>query len=92
MTPTPAGDAAVARSATSLRRLWEGADLDRWPCNTLTIASCGWLGVFVLLPLFTLLSKSLTDSAGAYVGLANFLAETLFTFPQASWSCPWRSG
>ncbi|TNE94897.1 MAG: putative 2-aminoethylphosphonate ABC transporter permease subunit, partial [Gammaproteobacteria bacterium] len=44
----------------------------RWLFALLLLAGCGVLTVLVLAPLYTLLSKSVENKAGEYVGLDNF--------------------
>ena len=47
--------------------------LDEWVMRGLTIGAGLWLVLALLLPLFTLLSRSAKSAAGAFVGLANYL-------------------
>jgi iron(III) transport system permease protein len=48
-------------------------DTDLWIRRGLILLVCLWLAAAVVLPLFQLLSMSLTDDAGNFVGLANFI-------------------
>ncbi|WP_375177482.1 putative 2-aminoethylphosphonate ABC transporter permease subunit [Marinobacter mobilis] len=45
---------------------------DRWPFAALLVAGCAVLSLLVLAPLYTLLSKSVENRAGEFVGLENF--------------------
>ncbi len=60
---------AVAADAAFFDRI----DTDLWIRRGLIFLVCVWMTVMVFLPLFQLLSKSLTDQDGRYVGLANFI-------------------
>jgi iron(III) transport system permease protein len=53
--------------------------LDEWLMRGLTAGAGLWLVLALLLPLFTLLSRSVRDAAGQLVGLANYLQ--YFTTP-----------
>ena len=62
----------VPRAARA-RSLLEALDLDRWLTRGLILLVCLWMLVLVVLPLFQLLSKSLLDRSGNFVGLDNFI-------------------
>lgn len=51
----------------------ETFDGDKWICRILILLVCVWLATVVFLPVFGLLSKSLTDADGNFAGLANFV-------------------
>jgi iron(III) transport system permease protein len=53
-----------------------GSVLDRelWIKRLLILLVCAWLLVVVILPLFQLLSKSVNDADGRFVGMANYIA------------------
>jgi iron(III) transport system permease protein len=61
-----------------------GATLDRelWIKRLLILLVCAWLLVVVILPLFQLLSKSVNDADGRFVGMANYI--TYFNTPALS--------
>jgi len=59
--------------AARARSLLEALDLDRWLTRGLILLVCLWMLVLVVLPLFQLLSKSLLDRSGNFVGLDNFI-------------------
>jgi len=59
--------------AARARSLLEALDLDRWLTRGLIFLVCLWMAVLVVLPLFQLLSKSLLDRSGNFVGLDNFI-------------------
>ena len=46
---------------------------DEWLMRGLTVAVGAWLAVALLLPVYSLLSKSVQNADGAFVGLANYL-------------------
>lgn len=80
MTPSSAGLAVPNRSAASaLRHRWAEADLDRWLFTALLLGAVVSMALFMLLPLAQLLSKSLLNARGEFVGAANFL--TYFRTP-----------
>jgi len=54
-------------------------DGERWLRRALILLVCAWLVCVVVLPLAQLLSKSLLDNQGNYVGLANYVE--YFTTP-----------
>jgi iron(III) transport system permease protein len=54
------------------RGLGEALDVDRWLMRGLILLATLWMVAVVVLPLFQLLSKSLMDKAGNFVGLENF--------------------
>lgn len=57
-------------SRLTLRQLFHG---ELWIKRLLIALLCVWMIVVVVLPIFQLLSKSLTDEQGNYVGLSNFI-------------------
>jgi iron(III) transport system permease protein len=65
--------------AAAFRQSWEEADLDRWLCNGLLLGAVASMLLFILLPLAQLLSKSLLNARGEFVGAQNFL--TYFRTP-----------
>ncbi|MBF0243188.1 MAG: putative 2-aminoethylphosphonate ABC transporter permease subunit [Desulfamplus sp.] len=48
-------------------------DTEKWIRYTMILLVCIWLAVVVVLPLFQLLSKSVVDLEGNFVGIANFI-------------------
>ncbi|MEK7205669.1 MAG: putative 2-aminoethylphosphonate ABC transporter permease subunit, partial [candidate division NC10 bacterium] len=67
-------DSAISvPKAARARSLLEALDLDRWLTRGLILLVCLWMLVLVVLPLFQLLSKSLLDRSGNFVGLDNFI-------------------
>ena len=54
-------------------RLLETIDTGAWLMRGLALMGCLWMLVAVVLPLYGLLSKSMLDSHGQFVGLANFV-------------------
>jgi len=78
-------DARVGGVATARRGLDEGR-----VASVLVALLVGVLVVTIALPLWSLLSKSMQDASGAFVGLANFI--TYFTTPSlvsALWNSLW---
>jgi iron(III) transport system permease protein len=65
--------AATAVARTNRLSLLDALDTELWIKRGLILLACIWLVVMVLLPLFQLLSKSLLNQEGDYVGLANFV-------------------
>jgi iron(III) transport system permease protein len=65
--------AITAPGVPRVRSLLEALDVDRWLMRGLIALVCLWMLVAVLLPLLQLLSKSLTDKTGAFIGLRNFV-------------------
>jgi iron(III) transport system permease protein len=55
------------------RRIRDSLDNDRWLMSGLTLVAALWMVAVVVLPLYALLSKSLLDQSGRYVGVDNFL-------------------
>ncbi len=51
---------------------WQTLDREAWLRRLLMVLVCIWMLVVVVLPLFQLLSMSLQDASGRFVGLANF--------------------
>ncbi|MFH1137289.1 MAG: putative 2-aminoethylphosphonate ABC transporter permease subunit [Pseudomonadota bacterium] len=66
---TPTLEAAPAAAP----RFFDRVDTSRLVMNGLIILVILWLVVVVVLPLFQLISKSLMDRDGAFVGLANYI-------------------
>ncbi|MFI5341428.1 MAG: putative 2-aminoethylphosphonate ABC transporter permease subunit [Candidatus Methylomirabilales bacterium] len=54
------------------RRILEGLDTDRWLMGGLVLLAVLWMIAVVVLPLYALLSKSMFDQSGKFVGLDNF--------------------
>lgn len=65
--------ASTATGIARARNFLDTVDVDRWLMRGLILLVCLWMVVLVILPLFQLLSKSLTDQRGIFVGLENFL-------------------
>ena len=65
--------AITAPGLPRVRGFLEALDVDRWIMRGLIVLVCLWMLVAVMLPLLQLLSKSLTDKTGAFVGLRNFV-------------------
>jgi ABC-type spermidine/putrescine transport system permease subunit I len=63
----------TARAIGPLSRLIPDMDRDRALRAGLLILLCLWLVVFVVLPLSTLMVKSVSNKAGRFVGFENFL-------------------
>lgn len=72
----PSATTAAALPASSF---WSALDRDLWIKRLLILLLCAWMLVVVVLPLFQLLSKSVADADGRFVGLANFI--TYFSTP-----------
>ncbi len=71
-------DAAVAPATSAAMEnlrpgFWEALDTETWIRRGLIGLLCLWMLGVVVLPLATLLSKSLMDKHGQFVGLANFI-------------------
>jgi len=58
---------------TRKRRILERLDTDRWLMRGLVLLAALWMFIVVVLPLYALLSKSVLDQSGGFVGLENFL-------------------
>ena len=58
---------------TRKRRILERLDTDRWLMRGLVLLAALWMFIVVVLPLYALLSKSVLDQSGRFVGLENFL-------------------
>jgi iron(III) transport system permease protein len=58
---------------TRTRRILENLNIDRWLMPGLVLLAALWMVVVVLLPLYALLSKSVLDQSGTFVGLDNFV-------------------
>lgn len=69
MTDTALDSTALAEKPGLLATV----DVDRWVMRGLILLVCLWMVAVVVLPLFQLLSKSLLDHAGNFVGLENFV-------------------
>ncbi len=52
---------------------WARMDISRLAMRGLLLVSCLWLALAVVVPLCTLLVKSMQDQQGSFVGLANFV-------------------
>jgi iron(III) transport system permease protein len=66
-------ESASIRIAAASRLPAAALDLEAWTRRALMLLVCLWMCVVVVLPLATLLSKSLADADGRFVGLDNFL-------------------
>ncbi|AGW12668.1 putative 2-aminoethylphosphonate ABC transporter permease subunit [Megalodesulfovibrio gigas] len=55
------------------RTSWRAVDVERWLRLACILGLCLWMVAVVVLPLASLLGKSLQDQAGSFVGLANFV-------------------
>jgi iron(III) transport system permease protein len=67
-------DGVSSPTATTFRAVsWEGMDLSRLAMRGLLLISCLWLVLTVIVPLGTLLVRSMQDHEGNFVGLANFV-------------------
>ena len=73
---------ASARQAASFRGILSGLDPEAWLKRLLILLTCVWLLVVVVLPVAQLAVKSLQDSEGGFVGLANYA--TYFNTPALS--------
>ncbi|MFZ0131990.1 MAG: hypothetical protein WAK95_05560, partial [Desulfobacterales bacterium] len=79
----PSTTIAVAAGPRA-ENFWSELDKELWVKRLLIFLVCAWLLVVVVLPLFYLLSKSVTDAEGRFVGLAHFI--TYFKTPSLSTS------
>jgi iron(III) transport system permease protein len=69
-----AGHMTLATSITAMPAVvWRRLDKELWVKRLLIFLACLWLLVVVVLPLGQLLSKSMTDRDGQFVGLANYV-------------------
>jgi len=67
-------DTALDPTALAEKRgLFGAVDVDRWLMRGLILLVLLWMVAVVVLPLFQLLSKSLLDHEGNFVGLDNFI-------------------
>jgi iron(III) transport system permease protein len=66
---TTAGGAAIDTGQGLFVRI----DSEMWIRRLLILLVCTWMFVMVLLPLFQLLSRSMVNPQGEFVGLANFV-------------------
>ncbi len=64
--------ATPAATATPAKSFWARLDKELWVKRLLILMVCLWLVTVIVLPVFQLLVKSFTDTAGNYVGLANY--------------------
>jgi iron(III) transport system permease protein len=55
------------------RRILDSIDMDAWLMRGLVMLGCLWMLAVVVVPLYALLSKSMLDHGGQFVGLANFV-------------------
>ena len=55
------------------QRILDTIDPDAWLMRGLVMLGCLWMLAVVVVPLYALLSKSLLDHGGQFVGLANFV-------------------
>ncbi len=62
----------TAALAAARPGFWERFDSEAWIRRTLILLVGAWMLAVVVLPMFQLLSMSLQDADGAFVGLANF--------------------
>ena len=58
---------------TRKRHILKSLDTDRWLMCGLVLLAALWMFIVVVLPLYALLSKSVLDQSGRFVGLENFL-------------------
>lgn len=65
--------ASVAATSPLGATAWARMDLSRLAMRGLLLVSCLWLALAVVVPLCTLLVKSMQDQQGGFVGLANFV-------------------
>ncbi|WP_417789729.1 putative 2-aminoethylphosphonate ABC transporter permease subunit [Terasakiella pusilla] len=63
---------AVLRPAAPLRKTVQKTGPDVWIMRAMLYFAAGFLLLFVLMPLWAMLSKSFTDGDGLYIGLANY--------------------
>ncbi|WP_028878948.1 putative 2-aminoethylphosphonate ABC transporter permease subunit [Terasakiella pusilla] len=63
---------AVLRPAAPLRKAVQKTGPDVWIMRAMLYFAAGFLLLFVLMPLWAMLSKSFTDGDGLYIGLANY--------------------
>lgn len=61
---------------------WTALDKELWIKRILILLVCAWLLVVVVLPLFQLFSKSVTDADGRFLGLTHYM--TYFKTPSLS--------
>ena len=76
--------AADARPAAPLPRVRRRLDRDDWIMRASLALAALWLVIAMVLPLWSLLSKSFQDRSGAFVGLANYA--TYFSNPALTYS------
>jgi iron(III) transport system permease protein len=62
-----------SRALPRKRRILESLDSDRWLMSGLVLLAALWMVAAIVLPLYALLSKSMLDQSGKFVGLDNFL-------------------
>ncbi len=74
---------SAANQKLTLRQIFHG---ELWLKRLIILLMCIWLLVVVVAPIFQLLSKSLADEDGNFVGLANFVY--YFQTPSLSHSLP----
>ncbi len=66
--------ATAATAVLGAKQGWfEQLDHDLWIRRLLILLVCIWMVVMVLLPLFQLLSRSMVNAQGEFVGLANYI-------------------
>ncbi|MGE4290725.1 MAG: putative 2-aminoethylphosphonate ABC transporter permease subunit [Desulfovibrio sp.] len=63
----------TAATQAARPRIQSTFDTERWLKRALILLVAAWLVVFVILPLFQLLSKSFFSNEGAFVGFANYI-------------------
>jgi iron(III) transport system permease protein len=79
---TPASKQAPVRNQVARQQISHLLTGEDWLMRVLVILAGAWLVIFILLPLYQLLSRSFLDQAGHFVGLANYV--TYFTTPALS--------
>lgn len=64
---------AAVHPATPIRKTVQKTGPDVWIMRAMLYFATGFLLLFVLMPLWSMLSKSFTDGDGLYIGLTNYL-------------------
>lgn len=64
---------AAVHPATPIRKPAQKTGPDVWIMRAMLYFAAGFLLLFVLMPLWSMLSKSFTDGDGLYIGLTNYL-------------------
>ena len=66
-------DMAISTEGSTRFTIWQLFHQELWIKRLVITLFCVWMIVVVVLPIFQLLSKSLVDEQGNFVGLANFI-------------------